>query len=574
MVIAQCPGSASTPFDAARGGVTTTSGAFITSTPGSVYVQDGGLDNSDGGTLQISGDVYINGDLRLSNNTNIVVNNGGRLFVYGNVYINSGSTLTVSTGGNLYFYGEEWINQPGATINNSGGAGTISYIMPRPAPGANDPVSGSARYPDNATAYTSTANGTQYIDGGGVNMNVNIAQYNANNLSLCNLDNSSATGSGDTYLGGQLSFSVNEGDILLNNNNFVFTATGTYTHAGGINPYDGYLVTNGAGAVRKDGINDGIPYIFPVGQAENDYTPATIINNSGAASSYTVQVTNYANSGSVEGEPDEGVDRTWKIYSSGGGLANVCLSHNTAANPAGPATNGSLFNNASGFVTQQTGSGFWSTGSGTDGGSPVSIHCGDFTIPNNTHNASIYFSKSTDPVTPLPVTLTGFNGSILNCSAQLKWETSTEVNSAKYVVQHSTDGSDYSKIGEVPSENNINGASYGFNYGSLSPGTNYFRLEMVDKDGRTELSPVITLQSNCEQKIQIAPNPVTTTLTIRGLSNKNQVLVFSTDGKQLVQSGHPNGILQINTAGWAKGMYMVIITENGKAVRKEKIVKQ
>lgn len=572
-LMAQCPGSAATPFDPSRGGVNTNSGAFITSQPGSLWAQDGGLDNSDGGTLQISGDVYINGDLRLSNNTSIVINTGGRLFVYGNVYINSGSTLTVNSGGNFYFYGEEWINEAGAIVDNAGGAGTVSFIMPRPAPGTIDPVSGSARYPDNATAYTSTANATQYLDGGGVVMNANIAQYNPNNISLCNLDNSAGAGSGDTHLGGTLSFSVNEGDIVLNDNNFILTATGNYTH-NTINAYDGYFVTSGTGGITKEGLADGASFTFPIGQAENDYTPAVITNTSGAVNSYYAQVATYATSGSTESVPAEGVDRTWQIYSGSGGTANICLQHNSVTNAAGAGTDGSSFDNAMGFATQQTGSGIWSTGTQAAGGSPVSSHCGSYTIVTSSSEAGSYFSKSSDVLSPLPVTLSKFEGIAVNCIARLNWKTASESNSSRYVIEYSTNGVDFVAVAEVASHNKANGAAYEYNYDAVSFTTSYFRLKMVDKDNRFEHSRVISVSFNCAGNILIAPNPVKDVLTIRGLNAGHEVMITNAGGQQMIRVRPSGGVMHMDTKEWTKGLYIIRVMENGRMVKTKKVLKQ
>lgn len=568
---AQCLTTAATPFDAARGGLLTTSGALIFSQPGSMYTQDGGLDNSDGGTLEINGDVYINGDLRLSNNSDIVINNGGRLFVYGNMYINAGSTLTINTNGNMYFYGEEWVNQPGAVINNTGGAGTITYVMPRPAPGASDPVSGSPRYPDNATAYTSTSNAVQYVDGGGVTMNVNINHNNSNNLSLCNLDNSAAAGTGDTRLNGMFTFAVNEGDVILNDNNFIFDFAGNYASSG-INAYDGYFVTNGAGVLTKLGVADAASFNFPVGQAEDDYTPATITNPSGNTNAYYVQVKNYGSSASDEALATEGMDRTWQIYSSVAHTADICLQHNSVTNAAGPGSDGSLFNNTMAFVTQQTATGVWSSGTQTDGGSPTSTHCASYTVPA-LPGVSSYFSKSSDPLTPLPVTLESFGGQIDHCTASLQWSTSSEINSSHFVIEYSTNSIEFAPVAEVISQNDPNGADYSYTYSDMQPGAGYFRLKMVDKDHQFENSRVISLRSDCAARLVVTPNPVQDMLTIRGLTGNSQVKIFNAAGQQVAAKQAIGSILQISTRSWLKGLYMITVIENGRMVKTEKVVK-
>lgn len=571
-LFAQCPASAATPFDPSRGGATTNSGAFIFSQPGSLWVQDGGLDDEDGGVLDISGDVYINGDLRLTNNSSIVIQAGGRLFVYGNVYINSGSVLTTNAGGNLYFYGEEWINQPGAVINDNTGSGAINFIMPRPAPGAVDPISGSPRYPDNATAYTSVANTTQYIDGGGVNMNANINHYNANNLSLCNLDNSAAPGSGDLVLNGTINFSVAEGDVLLNDNNFILADAGDYSH-NAINAYDGYFVTNGTGILSKSDINNTSAFTFPVGQDENDYTPVSVTNTSGAANTYRVQVKNYTNSVSTETVASEGIDRTWQIYAANAGTASICLQHNAVTNPAGAGTDGSLFDNTQAFVTQQVSDGLWSVAAQSDGSSPVSTHCASYTLPNSSADLTSYFTKSSDAISPLPVKLTSFRGELVNCTAKLTWVTATELNSDKYVLEHSSNGLDFVAGAEIASKNNPNGAAYEYTYGSPDPNINYFRLRVVDLDGTNEYSPVVQVRNSCAPGITITPNPVHDILTIRGVKAGSRITVINAAGAEIEHTSASSGNLTINAEKWNKGLYMIMVIEGNKVIRTEKVMK-
>ncbi|AXY73498.1 T9SS C-terminal target domain-containing protein [Paraflavitalea soli] len=570
---AQCPVTAATPFDAARGGATATSGTIIFSGPGSTWVQDGGLANGDGGTMTIGGNLYINGDLRLSNNSSIVIPGGGKLFVYGNVYINSGSTLTINNGGNFYFYGEEWINQPGAVVNNAGGAGIVSFIMPRPAINAADPVSGSARYPGNATAYTATSNTVQYADGGGVDMDVNITNYNPNNVSLCNLDNSAAAGSGGIRLSGTFGFAAAGGHVVLNDNNFILSATGSYVH-NAINAYEGYFMSNGTGVLKKEGIANSAAFTFPVGQAENDYTPVTLTNTSGVANDYNVQVKTYANSGSSESVPAEGIDRTWQVYAATAGAANICLQHNAVTNPSGTGTDGSLFTNSTAFVTQQTGSGAWSPGTQTDGGSPLSTHCAVYTLPASAGDVTGYFSKASDLLSPLPVTLASFHGQVVNCSGRLTWKTASESNSLKFVIEHSTNGVDFSPVGELSSENNSNGASYDYNYSRINNGTNYFRLLMVDKDDRYAYSSIISLTSSCAPSILITPNPVQSILTVRNVRAGSQVTVFNVTGQQMVKAHASGSLLQIDTQQWSKGIYTVIVVDNNQVLKTEKVVKQ
>jgi hypothetical protein len=314
--------------------------------------------------------------------------------------------------------------------------------------------------------------------------------------------------------------------------------------------------------------------MFPVGQAENDYAPEEISNTSGAANSYHVQVKTYTSSGSTESVATEGIDRTWQIHSSNEGDAFVCLYHNSATNAAGTGTDGSSFDNTIGFITQQASDGVWSSGIQSEGGSPVSTHCETFNVPANATEADSYFSKSSDPVSPLPVTLTGFEATVVNCTAILRWRTTSEVNSSRYIVQHSTNSIDFVPVAELPGKNNEQGASYEYLHDDIQPGANYFRLMIKEKDDQFKYSRVISLRSNCASRIVITPNPVQDVLTVRGLNSGNAVTLFTATGQQISKTQVTNSVLPINAQNWKKGLYMIIVTKNGKIIKTEKAVKQ
>jgi hypothetical protein len=97
---------------------------------------------------------------------------------------------------------------------------------------------------------------------------------------------------------------------------------------------------------------------------------------------------------------------------------------------------------------------------------------------------------------------------------------------------------------------------------------------MVDKNSHFENSRVISLRSDCHARIMITPNPVQDVLTIRGLAGDSHVLVFNVAGQQITSKQPVNGILQINTKTWMKGLYMIMIIKNGRMVKTEKVVKQ
>lgn len=113
---------------------------------------------------------------------------------------------------------------------------------------------------------------------------------------------------------------------------------------------------------------------------------------------------------------------------------------------------------------------------------------------------------------PLPVKLTDFNALKVSAGALVNWSTEQEENSAYFEVQRSTDGVHFTNRTIVNaaghSSSRIN-YSYTDNLNGIN-GIVYYRLRMVDKDGRFSLSKVIALKLNGAmntETISVFPNP-------------------------------------------------------------------
>ncbi len=161
--------------------------------------------------------------------------------------------------------------------------------------------------------------------------------------------------------------------------------------------------------------------------------------------------------------------------------------------------------------------------SSTDGtnwiqvGSPVTINLG-----TNIYASLAYTSDDinnsgvavVDNVTaqlgsiPLPVTLINFTASNKNNQySLLNWETSAEVDFDHFEIEHSTALSNFGSIGTVPGHGDSQvDQLYSFTDQNPADGDNYYRLKLVDKDGKTSYSKVVKLVFNLSI-ITMYPNP-------------------------------------------------------------------
>jgi hypothetical protein len=172
-----------------------------------------------------------------------------------------------------------------------------------------------------------------------------------------------------------------------------------------------------------------------------------------------------------------------------------------------------------------------------------------------------------------PVKLSFFKASYLGESASLFWNVESEINFKEYIIESSYDGMSYKKIGVVEARNS---KSYEFNLGILNRGKNYFRLKMVDKDGKFEYSSVEVLESkSIIPKLSILTNPVFGNLNFNwSAEGTYRFQIIGIDGKQFKIGAVLNGMNSIDLSNFKQGTYVLdIINAKEEVVEAKKVIK-
>lgn len=202
-----------------------------------------------------------------------------------------------------------------------------------------------------------------------------------------------------------------------------------------------------------------------------------------------------------------------------------------------------------------------------------------------TRQFSLYMKGFAYPPSTLPVSLTAFSASLNNNKVDLKWTTASEVNVSHFVVEKSTDGSNYTDAGMV------------FSYGSAFETANYtlsdniagtqskviyYRLRSVDIDGKSQLSATRIIRIDNKESNSIAiltyPNPVNNELRITvpaNWQNKKAVYeLFNANGQiaKRTETANSSQTEVINVTSLAPGFYIVRVSCEGQ-VAQQKIVK-
>jgi hypothetical protein len=123
---------------------------------------------------------------------------------------------------------------------------------------------------------------------------------------------------------------------------------------------------------------------------------------------------------------------------------------------------------------------------------------------------------------PLPVVLSAFGGQATSAGNHLSWTTAQELNSARFVVEASADGTAFAAVAELAAAGNSTTAH---NYEYLDASTaaqaasrRYYRLRQVDLDGTTNYSPVVALSRTAAAAApataEAYPNPFTDKLSV------------------------------------------------------------
>ena len=164
----------------------------------------------------------------------------------------------------------------------------------------------------------------------------------------------------------------------------------------------------------------------------------------------------------------------------------------------------------------------------------------------------------------LPLNLLSFDAYKNKTNVQLSWKTTNEINTSYFMVQRSTNGSTFNNIGSVQAVNTSGNNEYSFTDESPVNGINYYRLQMVDIDGRTTYSFIIKIAFGNTSELKVFPNPAKNIITVNGLQNKGVIKIIAADGKLIRQIVVASNTSNIDISALAKGLYILQYNDDGK----------
>lgn len=177
----------------------------------------------------------------------------------------------------------------------------------------------------------------------------------------------------------------------------------------------------------------------------------------------------------------------------------------------------------------------------------------------------------------LPLQLKSFSVTSRNGFAGLSWQTCNELNVKQFEIQKSADAVNFASVAAVTAKNAGCATTYNFNDSKALSGTAYYRLRMVDFDGRSSLSGIVSITGKLPVSVNVFPNPVSSNLVVthpKAFAEASlQVIGF--DGKIVMINNITQDAVQtsLNISKLARGNYIAVFT-NGNQKQTVKFVKQ
>lgn len=168
----------------------------------------------------------------------------------------------------------------------------------------------------------------------------------------------------------------------------------------------------------------------------------------------------------------------------------------------------------------------------------------------------------------LPLQLLSFNVVNNNGYASLTWQTCGEINVKDFEVQRSGDARSFTTVANIAAKNGACGTNYAFSDAKELGGTAYYRLKIVDNDGRESYSATVRVDGKLPAKVSIFPNPVLDNVAcshpkavegayIKIVSLGGSVVATIPVAKDAVQTS-------FNVSKLAKGNYLLVFRNGGQ----------
>ncbi len=180
----------------------------------------------------------------------------------------------------------------------------------------------------------------------------------------------------------------------------------------------------------------------------------------------------------------------------------------------------------------------------------------------------------------LPVTLISFTAQKQSSNALLQWQSTHEESIDHFTIQRSIDAIEFTNRGNVISKGNnyscLNNYVYTDDIAGLQTGKIFYRLQIVDKDGKTTYSKIAIIAVDDNLKFTITPNPANSYCFVKTDGNINlqnaTIIINDLTGKQISKQKINSNNYKINIAVLSKGTYLIRLTSNNFSATQKLVI--
>lgn len=173
-------------------------------------------------------------------------------------------------------------------------------------------------------------------------------------------------------------------------------------------------------------------------------------------------------------------------------------------------------------------------------------------------NGSIY---KVDVTVILPVSLLSFNGKKQTGYNDLKWTVAGALQTRRFIVEYSSNGTNWQYAGEVAAINQAENQTYSFRHYTTLGGKLLYRLQIEDQNGAVTYSPIITIDANESGSIKVFPTIATSNGQLQVIAETpvNTIKIIDSDGRLIFSkaTGGQQGYFSLTLPAMSKGIYWV-----------------
>lgn len=169
----------------------------------------------------------------------------------------------------------------------------------------------------------------------------------------------------------------------------------------------------------------------------------------------------------------------------------------------------------------------------------------------------------------LPLNLLSFSARAADDKVTLNWQTAAETNTAFFEIQHGTDAQHLEMIGKLATTGNGRSGKndYTFNHYNPAGGMNFYRLKMMDKDGKFKYSEIKKVNFEVKSEVRMLPNPADNYVILQKVRDYNTVSILNMNGKRLLSKTIEGDDCKIDISSLPRGIYLVQLKSESNSMR-------